>query len=135
MKFIAHNKIRMYDTDTAQILFFGNQFRLLNDALEDLLENEGITLKDLFTTSPFGFVFVHAESDYLAPLVGGDHVQIEVSVNHIGNSSFGFYYEIFKKGSRELVGKGNTKHVTIDRKSFKKITIPADFRKKLTKYT
>lgn len=134
MKYISHNKIRMYDTDTAQILFFGNQFRLINDALEDLLEEEGVTLQHLFTDSPFGFVFVHAETDFLAPLRGGDHVYIEVSVNHIGTTSFGVFYEIFKKETKQCVGKGSTRHVTIDRKTFKKIPIPTSFRTILEKY-
>jgi len=124
----------MYDTDTAQILFFGNQFRLINDALEDLLEEEGITLKQLFTTSPYGFVFVHAESDYHAPLVGGDHITVEVQVNHIGTSSFGFKFEIFKVEDGTLAGSGQTRHVTIDRKTFKTIPIPTELRASLEKY-
>lgn len=134
MKFITTNKIRMYDTDTAQILFFGNQFRFINDALEDLLEQEGITLNHLFTKSPYGFVFVHAESDYVAPLVGGDHIRIEVVLDHLGNSSFGFSYEIYKVETNQLAGKGNTRHVTIDRKTFKKISIPDELRVILQKY-
>ena len=66
MRFERKIKVRMYDTDSAQILFFGNQFRLINDVFEDFLEEIGFGTRHLFK-SDWGLVFVHAESDYLSP--------------------------------------------------------------------
>ena len=54
MIFTHHTKVRMYDTDTAQILFFGNQYRFMNDALEDLLAEEGLTNETIMAITGHG---------------------------------------------------------------------------------
>ena len=46
--FISYNKVRMHDTDLAGILYFARMFRFAHDALEDLLEAEGITFSTMF---------------------------------------------------------------------------------------
>jgi 1,4-dihydroxy-2-naphthoyl-CoA hydrolase len=75
---------------------------------------------------------VHAESDYKAPLFVGDEIAISVKVGHIGTSSFTFVYEIHNhKGV--LVGTAKTVHVTINKKTKKKLSLPKDFRSVLEK--
>lgn len=122
----------MYDTDTAQILFFGNQYRFMNDAMEELLAQEGLTMHYLFSDCDFGFVVVHSEADYLAPLHVGDRLNVTVNVNHIGDHSFEFVYVLYK--SKAIVGKGKTVHVVIDRKTQKKRSIPESLLTLLKKY-
>lgn len=125
----------MYDTDTAQILFFGSQFRFMNDALEDLMAEHGITMESLFNGSKdYGFVFVHAESDYIAPLRVGDKISVQVIVSKIGETSFEFSFTLLKTNTQEVVGKGKTNHVTINKKSFQKIKIPDELRLILEHY-
>jgi len=132
--FISTNTVRMYDTDTAQILFFGSQFRFINDALEDLLAGEGLTMNYLFTECDFGFVVRHAESDYLGPLHVGDKIRVEMTVTHIGTTSFEFAYKIFKQATNQLVGTSKSAHVVIDRKTHTKRSIPDSLKASLTKY-
>jgi YbgC/YbaW family acyl-CoA thioester hydrolase len=127
----SQHVVRMYDTDTAQILFFGNQFRFINDALEDLLASIGLNMNILFTEKKYGFVVRHAESDYLAPSRVGDHLKIETTVSHIGNTSFTFEYKIFNETSTTLVGTGKTTHVVIDNKNGKKQAIPEELKQAL----
>lgn len=131
--FIAQNQVRMHDTDMAGILYFARQFRFAHDALEDFCASEGLSFDAVFHGNEFVFVIVHCEADYLASLKVGDHLEVHLSVEHIGKTSFTLLYHIFRN-KKELVGTAKTVHVTLDSKSRKKIPIPEKFRKKLEKH-
>lgn len=133
--FKAYNKVRMHDTDMAGILYFARLFRFAHDALEDLMEIEGIEFDQLFEGGTnYAFVIVHAESDYLSPLKVGDKLEIDLHVAHIGTTSFTVEYIISKIG-QEVAGKAKTVHVVVDPTSRKKLEIPAPLRAILTKYS
>ena len=87
----------MHDIDMAGILYFPKQFRFVNDALEEMVESEGLSFNHMFSLEEFVFVIVHAEADYLSPLRVGDHLEIHVGIERIGNSSFTVLYQIFKE--------------------------------------
>lgn len=125
--FIAYNKVRMHDTDMAGILYFARQFRFAHDALEDFVESEGLGFDRVFHVEHFVFVIVHCEADYYASLRVGDKLEVHVSIEHIGTSSFTVIYDIYKP-DKVHVGKCKTVHVTLDAKSRKKVPIPTDFR-------
>lgn len=131
--FTSYNRVRMHDTDMAGILYFPRQFRFIHDALEDLMEAEGHDFETLFHKEPFVFVVVHAESDYFAPLHVGNKIEVKVSVEAVGNSSFTMQYMIYKKDGM-LVGKGKTVHVTLDNKTRTKISIPPSLKTMLYRY-
>lgn len=131
--FIAYNKVRMHDTDMAGILYFARQFRFVHDALEDFAESEGYGLHHLFHSKDFVFVIVHAEADYLTTLRVGDELEVHLTVERIGNSSFTLDYQIYKSDA-VLCGTAKTVHVTLDSKTRKKIPIPQELRKSLEKY-
>lgn len=118
----------MYDTDTAQILFFGSQFRFINDTLEDFLSTIGLNMSVLFSEKSYGFVVRHASSDYIAPSKVGDILRVEMQVSHIGKTSFGFTYDIFNDQTGVLVGKSTSVHVTVSTKTHQKIIIPSELR-------
>ncbi len=123
----------MHDTDMAGILYFARQFRFAHDAFEDFLESEGYSIDSLFHKSNFIFVIVHAEADYLAPLKVGDKLEVHVSTENLGNSSFGFNYEIYKD-QKVLVGKAKTVHVCLERTTRLKMKIPQTIRTQLEKH-
>ena len=126
-------RVRMYDTDAAGILYFGNQFRFAHDTFEAMMDVEGWNFQRLFEVEPFIFVIVHAESDYLGSLHVGDEIEVVATVTHIGNSSFTLSYHIYK--AKVLVGKAQTVHVCLDKITRSKQPIPASFRPVLMKYT
>jgi 1,4-dihydroxy-2-naphthoyl-CoA hydrolase len=132
--FLSHNKVRMHDTDMAGILYFARQFRFAHDALEDFAESEGFSFDNLFHKEKFIFVIVHAEADYFAQLNVGDQLEVHLNVEHVGNSSFTIFYQIFRPKDNKLVGTVKTIHVTLDRETRKKIAIPETWRKKLEKH-
>lgn len=131
--FVTHNQVRMHDTDMAGILYFARQFRFAHDALEDFAESEGFQFNEVFKNQLFVFVIVHAEADYLIPLHIGDKLEIQLTVENIGNSSFTICYQIYKLDQLKptLAGKAKTVHVTLNAKTRKKIPIPEQLRIKL----
>ncbi len=132
--FVTQNKVRMHDTDMAGILYFARQFRFVHDAIEDFSESEGLSFDDLFHKEHFVFVVVHAEADYLAPLRVGDVLEVRLTIESIGASSFTAFFQIFRIKDNLLVGTAKTVHVTLDRETRKKIPIPDSFRTILAKH-
>ena len=125
--------IRLHDTDAAGILFFSNQFKMMHDAYESLLESCNYGFRTMIPNENFFFPIVHAEADYKAPLVVGDEITIHVKLEKIGTTSVIFTYEILKSDGT-LVGVGKTVHVTTDKKTRTKIPIPETMRKALSRW-
>ena len=130
--FTYSTKIRLHDTDAAGILFFANQFKIIHDAYEDLLEKFGWDFATMLKDTKYFQPIVHAESDYLAPMFVGDKIDITIKVGSIGTTSFSFEYTL--KRGKTLVGTAKTVHVTINQKTRKKIPLPSALRTALNKY-
>ena len=133
MTFIYRTQIRLHDTDAAGLLFFANQFALVHDAYEQLLEKFDCSFSTMLKKRSFFLPIVHAESDYKAPLFVGDKITIAITVGHIGETSFSFEY-VIHNSKKVLVGTAKTIHVTINKKSHKKTPLPSDLRKKLMNF-
>jgi len=123
--------IKLHETDAAGLLFFSQQFKLIHDAYEELLESFGIGFSVMLKKKSYFLPIVHAESDYKKPLFVGDRLIIEVTVGAIGKTSFTFEYRLLK--NKVLVGTAKTVHVTISKKTGKKIPLPSEMRKALKK--
>ena len=122
--------IQLHDTDAAGILFFANQLKIVHNVYESMLKKIGFGFRERFEASDFFIPIVHAETDFLFPLTVGDTVEVKLSVENIGETSFALSYELTIFDGT-LVGTAKTIHVTIDPKSRKKIPLPDAFRKKL----
>ena len=133
MAFIYRTQIRLHDTDAAGLLFFANQFAIIHDAYEQLLEKFNCSFPTMLKKRSFFLPIVHAESDYKAPLFVGDRITITIKVGHIGDTSFSFEYTIHN-AQKKLVGTAKTVHVTINKKSHRKVTLPQELRSKLTAF-
>ena len=128
--YIYQTKIKLHETDAAGLLFFSNQFKIVHDAYESLLETIGFGFAELIHNKPYFLPIVHAQADYKLPLFVGDVVEIQVVVESVGTTSFIFAYKLINaKG--QLVGTARTVHVTIDKNSHQKITLPPDMRHKI----
>ena len=130
--FTYTTKIRLHDTDAAGIIFFANQFKLIHDAYEELLEELGTGLQSVLKRTDYFQPIVHAESDFKAPLYAGDKIAIAIRIGHIGTTSFSLEYTL--KRGKTLVGTAKTMHVTINQKTKKKIPLPTPLRKSLENF-
>ena len=132
--FIYKTRIKLHHTDAAGLLFFANQFTIVHDAYEALLEKFGCSFELMLRQRSYFLPIVHAESDYKAPLFVGDWITIQIRVGHIGTTSFSFEYEI-RNAKKLLIGTAKTIHVTIHKKSGKKTPLPKELRLSLEKYS
>jgi 1,4-dihydroxy-2-naphthoyl-CoA hydrolase len=123
-------KIKLHETDAAGLLFFANQFKLVHDAYEGVLENIGFGFAALIREKDYFLPIVHCEADYKAPLFVGDVIEIQVTVENVGTTSFTFAYNLID-AAYVTVGTARTVHVTMDKKTRKKIPLPADLRAKI----
>lgn len=128
--FIYKTQIRLHDTDAAGILFFANQFKIIHDAYELLLEKFGFSFPQMLKGDKYFLPIVHAESTYKKRLSVGDKIVVSIKVEHIGTTSFSFVYEIHNE-KKEVVGTAKTVHVTIDAQSTKKTPLPPKIRRAL----
>jgi len=130
--FTYTTKIRLHDTDAAGIIFFANQFKIIHDAYEDLLEKFGWSFEKMLKRTNYFLPIVHAESDYITSVFVGDKIIVTIKVGHIGNTSFSFEYEL--KRGKTLIGRAKTVHVTINQKTRKKMPLPLAMRRALSQY-
>jgi 1,4-dihydroxy-2-naphthoyl-CoA hydrolase len=123
-------QIKLHETDAAGLLFFANQFKLIHDAYESLLEQIGFGFAELLNNKEYFLPIVHAESDYKKPLFVGDVIEIQVRVVKIGNTSFKFDYKLLN-AKQEIVGTAQTVHVTMNKATQTKTPLPTDMREKI----
>lgn len=128
--FTYKTKIKLHETDAAGLLFFGNQFKIIHDAYEHVLENIGFSFADLVRKKDFFLPIIHAESTYKKPLFVGDIIDIQVNLINIGTTSFTFSYTLLNN-KKEIVGTAETVHVTMDKKTRQKIPLPTEMRLKI----
>lgn len=128
--FTYQTKIKLHETDAAGLLFFSNQFKIIHDAYEGLLESIGFGFAHLIREAKFFLPIVHSESDYKSPLFVGDLIEILVKVEKVGKTSFTLNYKLLDT-SQKIVGLAQTVHVAINSAEHKKIPLPSDLRAKL----
>lgn len=129
--FQFQTRVTLYDSDAAGVLFFANQFRLVHDAYEAFLESKNLGLSKIVREADFLLPLVHASTNYKAILRPGDPVSIKLALKKLGKTSFTVSHEIYKPDGT-LAGYGETVHVTVDKKTREKISIPPEIKEILT---
>lgn len=130
--YVHQTQIFLHHTDAAGRLFFANQFFLMHEALEKMLDSINMPIHRLLDHPELTFPLVHAEADYKSILVAGDRVKVEVAIEKIGNSSVTVAYRVLKMDGT-LAGTGKTVSVCVDLKTNQAVPVPEDWREKLAK--
>ncbi|GDY11864.1 hypothetical protein LBMAG53_07420 [Planctomycetota bacterium] len=118
--------VRLFHTDAAGVLFYGQQFMLMEEALEAALAQVGLPVGADPRAMPVMPVVVHADGDYRAPVRCGDRLDITVSVSAIGETSLTFMYRLLRSGVE--VGLGRTIHVCLDSRTGTASAVPPQWR-------
>jgi YbgC/YbaW family acyl-CoA thioester hydrolase len=121
-------KIRYSDTDIQGIVFNGNYFTYFDDALTDLFEVLGLTPEDLRRRG-IDVVTAHAEADFIGSARIGDALATSVTLDRIGTTSIVFAMEGVVDDV--TIVRGNVVWVTVDARTFDKVPVPDDLRKRL----
>ena len=88
--FTYKRRIAFHETDAAGIVYFGNFFRLAEEAETHALASLG----SIITRDGYLYPRVHAEADYLAPLRFFDEVSVHCHIIRIGSSSIEWKFDI-----------------------------------------
>ncbi|MDD4050403.1 MAG: thioesterase family protein [candidate division Zixibacteria bacterium] len=128
--FTDYYTVKLHDSDAAGVVFFANVFRIVHDVYEQLLKELGYNFTERFAAGDFVIPVAHAEADYLRPLRVGDMVEINATVVEIGDSSFVMKFQITDSENR-LFATVKTVHVAVDGRTFRRMNLPENFKKRL----
>lgn len=124
--------LRLYETDATGVLYFPQQLRMAQETFECFLESVDSSLGGWLAQKSYLFPVVHAEADYCKPLCVGQEIEIRLSLEKIGVSSFTLS-TLFVLPGEVVAGKTTIVHVAIDRASWQSCPVPEEVKKSLTK--
>lgn len=122
--------IRFSDVDHAGILYYPRFLHYFHCCFEDFFERGmGIPYNHLLDVERIGFPTVHMEVDYLKPLRFGDHVEISLGVQKIGNKSVTWTYTGDTARDNRKVRAVEASLITacLDMDSFKGVELPQKY--------
>ncbi len=127
-------KIRIYffDADPAGISFYGNLFKYAHTAYEEFMW----TLypgKNVFMDRTFVLPIYKTNAKFIKPINIGDEIRIDLTVTKVKEFSFEVSYN-FYNAKNELTAEAQTVHVSVLKKTFKKIQLTLELKDKLILY-
>ncbi len=102
--FVWTTRVRFVDTDASQRIHYTALFRFFEAAEQEFLRELGLGYSGLADREA-GWPRVHAECDISGALVYDDPIDIEVSVNRVGNASFELGFRVIKELQECAKGK------------------------------
>ena len=114
-------------------MFYAHLFSHAHNAYSALLSEVGYSLKTILLASDYLIPVVHAEADYLHPLLLDDEVCVTMFLASAGNSSLHFSYEFHKKNT--LCATAATTHVFLCKNNKTPVIVPAKLRQGLLAYS
>ncbi len=121
--------VRFGDLDPAGIAYYPNLVNFLHESFEDFFSGYiGRPYPEVFREG-LGAPTVKVEMEFHSPVHYGDHVDVDVIVEHVGRSSVRFRYEGSVRGRGVFTARNTT--VMVDTKTFKPQPIPDWLREKL----
>jgi 1,4-dihydroxy-2-naphthoyl-CoA hydrolase len=85
---------------------------MCHEAYEESLIKAGIDLRSFFGNHEIAVPIVHADVDFLKPMMCGDRISIHLTPTLIKESEFDIRYEI--RNGASIASKALTRHVCID---------------------
>jgi 1,4-dihydroxy-2-naphthoyl-CoA hydrolase len=124
-KFDYLRRIYLSDTDAAGVIYFARGLEICHQAYEESLNQQGISLKQMIQEGKTALPIVHAEIDFLRPLVCGDQIQVNLVASLINQSEFAIAYQIFLVDNLEqILVKAQTRHVCINPQIRQRVDLP-----------
>ncbi len=129
MGFRDRRTVRLQDTDATGVLYFANQLQMALETFEEFMQKSGVSLNSMIEEKKFLLPVVQVKSDFLSPVKAGDHLDIFLSLTHVGSSSFSYLAEL-KKG-QEVMGSVSIVHVFYSVRKKRSQPIPDHYKKML----
>ncbi len=119
--------VRFQDVDAAGTIFYPRMLEYFSDAFMGLLGAIGFRLAEQIAHGTWRSPIVHAEADYMAPLMFGDTAVVDVVGAKVGESSFTLGFRVRRRDGK-IAALGQVVHVSIDRSTLKPVRVPDAFR-------
>ena len=122
--------VRFGDIDSAGVIHFHNLFRWCHEAWEENMVLYGLNALDIFpsptpveSSDSIVLPIVHCEANFLAPIVLGDELDVQILPSKLNSSSFQVRYK-FQRGT-QIVSDALIKHRSINTLDRKPCDLPA----------
>ncbi len=122
----TEHRVRYSDTDHFGVVYYARYLDWFEAGRTEILRAKGVTYSELEKKGLFAPV-VEIKVNYKKPARYDELVEVETSVEHVGNSSVKFAYKVFNKNTRELLCEAYTVNVFIN-KEMKPVRIPDEVR-------
>jgi YbgC/YbaW family acyl-CoA thioester hydrolase len=123
--FTHTRSIFLKETDATGVIYFTSLFHYALEAFEVLLAKKESSLSQIFAKG-YLMPIVHAEADYKAPLRVGDLITVDLSLGHVGTTSFSIESKIVHLSTGKEAGRVKIVHAFIKQGEEKASQIPAD---------
>ncbi len=133
-KFTTKRRVYWSDCDSAGILYFGNFFRFMEVAEEELFYSLGHPRVDIYSSLHFGLPRAEVWCRYLKPARQGDLMEITIWIERRTEKSLLFHFEMRREGDTELAAEARYAVVCVDLRQFRPIPLPAEIIKLLRDY-
>lgn len=136
--------VRFADVDHAGIVYYPRFFHFFHVAFEEFFRARlgGRSYVALLDEERIGFPAVSAHCDYKAPLRFGDVMDIELSVERLGQRSITFRYRVYRRpdqaggdagdraadDTRVLAAEGTSTSAVVDLDAFRATAMPDHLR-------
>jgi YbgC/YbaW family acyl-CoA thioester hydrolase len=114
--FTLQSRVRFGDTDASGRIFYVSLLRHFEAAETEFLRHLGFTYRD-FRDPIVEFPRVRVECDYISPLGYDDLLDIEVTVERVGRSSFTLGFAVSVQG--RLAARAKLTIVALDPQTYK----------------
>ncbi|GAB4226822.1 MAG: thioesterase family protein [Stanieria sp.] len=122
MVFTYSRRIYLADTDAAGVVYFASLMSICHQAYEESLATVGINLQEFLVDSSIAIPIVHSEISFFRPIFCGDKIIINLTAKQLNEQGYAIAYEIF--ASETKLAQGSTRHVCINPKTRRKISLP-----------
>lgn len=123
-------RVQFVDTDASGRIHYTAMLRHFEAAEVEFFRHLGISYNHLeFHASEISLPRVHVEADYLAGIFYDDLIEIEVSIERVGQKSYTLAFQVFRH--HQLAGRGRIVVACMDRSTLRSRPLPDDLRQKL----
>ncbi len=132
MLFSTRIIVRFGDVDSAGFVYYPRIFHYLHIALEEFFAARcGTAYHHLMSEERTGFPTVNAQTQFFAPLVYGDEIDVSMRVIKVGETSVTFEYDIRRAGDEKLCVRSTQVHAAMNLDTRRAMPISEKYRRLL----
>lgn len=123
-------RVRYAETDQMGVVYYANYFVWMEIGRVELVRARGLNYKELEHAEGLFLSVVDASCRYVFPARYDQEIAIETHVSTANSRMVEFSYEIRNADARQLLARGSTKHIWLNR-DMRPSRLPAQYRELL----